>query len=356
MNIERIEVAPLNLIPRVALTVAYGSYPVLEYALLRIHAREGIIGLGEASPDPEVTGETQESSIQTIQELGLLLEGCNPFNVEAILHKLEEVSPQSPAAIAAVDMALYDIIGKSLELPVYKILGGKVRDGMSLYPVVPMDEPQIMAAFSGEFAGMGCKILKLKVGSDPDEDEARLAAISEITGPEVKFRLDVNQGWKDAATAIIAIKKLNRFNIEYIEQPVAADDLDGMAAVTAAAEMPIMADETCHSPSDALDIVNKQAADIINIKLMKCGGIFRGMQIAAIAEAADIPYILGSMGESSIGSAAGMHLAVSRTCITDCELIGPLFLQGDPAVDYDADMTTGWAGVSETPGLGVEIQ
>ena len=356
MYIERIEVTPLNLTPQVALTVAYGSYPVLEYALLKLHTDEGDIGLGEASPDPEVTGETQETVIQALQTLAPLLEGRDPFDVEAILLAADEAVPGYPAALAALDMALYDLMGKALGVPVHKLLGGKVRDGMSLYPVIPMNDPQTMAAMAGQFVGMGYEVLKPKIGSDPDTDEARMAAISEAVGPDVRLRPDVNQGWGDADTAIATIERLRRFNVEWIEQPVAARDLDGLAAVTAAVDVPIMADETCHSPADALAIVRKEAADIINIKLMKCGGIYRGMQVLAIAEAAGLPCIVGSMGESSIGSAAGMHLVVAKTSITACELIGPLFLQGDPATGYDADVTTGWAQVSECPGLGVKLR
>ncbi|MEA3342205.1 MAG: dipeptide epimerase [Chloroflexota bacterium] len=356
MRIERIEVTPLNLTPQVALTVAYGSYPVLEYALLKLYTDAGHVGLGEAAPDPEVTGETQESVIQALRTLAPLLEGRDPFDIEAILRAADEAVPGYPAALAAVDMALYDLMGKALGVPVYKLLGGKVRDGMRLYPVIPMNDPQTMAAMAAQFAGMGYEVLKPKLGSDPETDEARLAAISEAVGPGARLRPDVNQGWGDADTAIGAIERLRRFNIEWVEQPVAARDLAGLAAVKAAVDVPIMADESCHTPADALAIARQEAADIINIKLMKCGGIYRAMQILAIAEAAGLPCIVGSMGESSIGSAAGMHLVAAKAGIVACELIGPLFLQGDPATGYDADVGAGWARVSEKPGLGVKLR
>jgi L-alanine-DL-glutamate epimerase-like enolase superfamily enzyme len=162
MHIERIEVTPLNLTPPVALTVAYGSYPVLEYALLKLHTDEGLVGLGEASPDPEVTCETQESVIQALQTLGPLLEERDPFDIETILRAAGEAMPGYPAALAALDMALYDLMGKALDVPVYKLLGGKVRGGMCLYPIIPMDTPQTMAAEARQFAGMGYEVLKPK--------------------------------------------------------------------------------------------------------------------------------------------------------------------------------------------------
>ncbi|MDY7079145.1 MAG: dipeptide epimerase [Chloroflexota bacterium] len=356
MRIERIQVAPLNLVPQVALTVAYGSYPLLEYALLKLYTDEGHLGLGEAAPDPEVTGETQEGVIQALQTLAPLLEGRDPFDVESILRAAEEAAPGYPAAIAALDMALYDLMGQALGLPAYKLLGGRARDRMYLYPVIPMDDPQTMAAMASQFAGMGYQVLKPKIGSDPDTDEARLAAISAAVGPDVRLRPDVNQGWRDANTAIAAIQRLRRFNLEWVEQPVAAAALDDLAQVRQAVDVPIMADESCHGPADALVIVRKEAADIINIKLMKCGGLYRATQILAIAEAAGLPCILGSMGESSIGSAAGMHLCLARPAIMACELIGPPFLKDDPATGYEIDIQGGWGTVSGHPGLGVQLR
>lgn len=227
---------------------------------------------------------------------------------------------------------------------------------MSLYPVIPMDDPQTMAALAGQFVGLGYGILKLKVGSDPDTDEARIAHVRDAVGPGVKLRLDVNQGWGDAPTAVAAIHRLRRYDLDLVEQPVSAADLDGLAEVRCAVDVPIMVDEGCHSPADALAIVRNDAVDIINIKLMKCGGLYRAMQIVAIAKAAGLPCILGSMGESSIGSAAGMHLCLAQPTIVACELIGPAFIQNDVATGYEFDIQNGWGTVSDRPGLGVKLR
>jgi L-alanine-DL-glutamate epimerase-like enolase superfamily enzyme len=356
MRISNVEFSPLNLIPQVALTVAYGSYPVLEYALLKVHTDAGLVGLGEASPDPEVTGETQAGVLAALDELAPKLEGRDPLELAALLRLAEETVPGYPAVLAALDMALYDLAGKILGVPVYRLLGGRVRMDMPLYPVVPLDTPEAMAALAAGFVQQGFAPLKIKLGTDPQTDEERLSAIVAAIGPDVPLRLDINQGWKDASTAIDAIRRLDRFKIEWVEQPVLAGDIDGLAVVKAAVEVPIMADESCHSPADALEIVRKEAADILNIKLMKCGGIYRATQIWGVAQAAGLPCILGSMGESSIGSAAGMHLVLSRAKIIACELIGPLFLEGDPATGYPIDLATGRATVSDKPGLGVELR
>ena len=369
MRITSVDVTPLNLIPQVALTVAYGSYPVFEYAMLVIHTDDGAVGLGEASPDPVVTGETQAGVISALGAMGRVLIGRDPLELTVLLSEAEAAAASAsaevgfPAALAAVDMALYDLAGKALGVPVSTLLGGSVRDGMQLYPVVPMDTPEAMAALAQGFSAMGSAVLKLKIGSrDLDLDVARVAAVVRAVGGDTRLRLDVNQGWGDAATAIEAIGRLSDFNVEYVEQPVAADDLAGMAQVVAAVDVPIMADESCHTAADALAIVRAGAADLLNIKLMKCGGIRRALDILAVAEAAStlegagVGCILGSMVESSIGSAAGMHLAVARAGIASCELIGPLFVTGDPATGYVVDPATGWAEAPAGPGLGVRLR
>lgn len=356
MRIIAIKVEPLDLHLQTALTVAYGSYPELNYALLQVFTDDGFVGLGEASPDPEVTGETQSSVIAALQQVAVSLVGCDPFDIEAIIQLCLAEIPAQPAAVAAIDMALYDLMGQSLKIPVHHLLGGKPRPGMVLYPVIPLDEPQAMAALSRNFVAMGLDVLKVKLGSNPATDLLRLREIRDSVGSSVKLRLDINQGWHDSATAIETIHALGGFNIEWIEQPVAAADLAGLAAVTAAVDIPIMADESCHTPADVLKIACLGAANLINIKLMKCGGIYQAAKMLAVAEAAGLSCILGSMGESSIGSAAGLHFAVAKSAILACELIGPLFITNDPAGGYLVDPVTFQARPSDQPGLGVHLK
>lgn len=356
MRINSIEIEPLDLELQAPLTVAYGSYPVLNYALLKIITDEGLVGLGEASPDPEVTGETQASVMAALHKAAAFLVGSDPFDIEPVLTLCQEKIPTYPAAVAAIDMALYDLVGQALHIPVYQLLGGKAQPGIALYPVIPMDEPQAMAGMSRMFVDMGLDTLKIKLGSHPDIDLLRLKEIRNSVGSSVKLRLDINQGWKDAGTAIQAIRALRGYTVEWVEQPVAASDLAGLAEVTAAVDIPIMADESCHTPADVLKIACQQAADMINIKLMKCGGLNQAAKMLAVAESAELPCILGSMGESSIGSAAGLHLVTARKGIIACELIGPLFINNDPAAGYQVDMATFQAVPSEKPGLGVQLK
>lgn len=356
MRIASIEIQPLDLTLETALTVAYGSYPVLNYALLKIVTDEGLIGLGEASPDPEVTGETQETVLDALHQAVPLLMAADPLQVEPLLRQCRAAIPAFPAALAAIDMALYDLLGQALGVPVYQLLGGLARPAIGLYPVIPLDEPPVMAAMSAKFVGMGARILKVKLGSSPDLDLLRLQEIRAAVGDSVQLRLDINQGWRDAETALAAIRRLDGFTIEWIEQPTRAADLDGLAAVARATEIPIMADESCHTAADALKIACLGAADMLNIKLMKCGGLSEARQLLAVAEAAGLPCILGSMGESSIGSAAGLHFVAAQPSIVACEVIGPLFITNDPASGYQIEMSTFQAQVSTAPGLGVTLK
>jgi len=356
MKITSLHVQPLDLELQTALTVAYGSYPVLEYALLKIETDTGLVGLGEASPDPEVTGETQKSVMDALHETESFLPGTDPFDIETAVRQCSLAFPHAPAAAAAVDMALYDLMGKALGVPVFQLLGGRSRSEVSLYPVIPMESAESMAEMSAMFTSMGASILKVKLGSSPEEDLARLEAIHHAVGDGVQLRLDINQGWQDAKTAIEVIGEAGRFNIEWVEQPVAAGDLEGMAAVTDAVSVPIMADESCHTAKDVFRIAAKKAADLINIKLMKCGGIRQAGKMLAAAEAAGLPCILGSMGESSIGSAAGLHFMTANPGILACELLGPLFIRNDPAEGFPADKETLHAAASDRPGLGVTLR
>ncbi len=353
MRLERLEVEKFSLKPPIPFTVAYASFPTLDYVLLKVYADNGLLGLGEAAPDPEVTGETQDSALQCLQRAAPGLAGRDPFALEAILHGFEEEFYGQPSAMAALDMALYDLQGKALGVPVHALLGGMVWPYMDIYPVVPLLPPQEMADLAALFVRQGFRTLKLKVGTNPDEDAARVQAVRQAVGPGVGLRVDVNQGWHTAQVAIAAIRRLVRFQVEWIEQPVDAEDLDALAEVTQAVKVPIMVDEGCLTPQDALAVAYKEAANLINIKLMKCGGLYRALQICAIAEAAGIPCIVGSMGESSIASAAGLHLFAARKGIIAGEVIGPLFLEGDIATGFETEGNR--ALVPTRPGLGVQL-
>ncbi len=174
--------------------------------------------------------------------------------------------------------------------------------------------------------------------------------------PGARLLLDVNQGWKDAPTAMAALERLRAYPVRWVEQPTTAGDMPALAEVKRHSPFPIMVDEGCLSPEDALAVVSNKAADIINIKLMKSGGLLRATKIYAIAEAAGIPTIVGSMLESSLGSAAGMQLVAAKPGIIACEAIGPAFLKHDIADGFTVDFERRVIPVPEGPGMGVRMR
>ena len=354
MKIASVTVAPMNLIPVIPLTISYGSFDVLEYVLVTITGEDGSVGYGEGAADTEVTGETQDSIITGLTPLIDELTGRDPMDIEAIMGLLTEHLPSSPTAWAAVDMALYDLMGKGLGLPVYKLLGGAVRREISFYPTIPMDTPEVMAGYADGMYKGGFRKAKIKLGTTVDEDVERVRKIMEAA-PDMVLAPDINQGWVDADTAMKALERLKDAPLSWVEQPVKADDLDSLIEVTRHSPFPVMVDEGCHGPEDAIVIAARKAADIINIKLMKAGGLYRGTKLAAVAEAAGLPVSVGSMFESSLGSAAGMHLTAAKTGVIACESIGPPFLKNDIGTGLDIDFEKMIIRVPEGPGLGIEV-
>ncbi len=354
MKIKEIQILDLDLVPVVPLVVSYGTFAFLEYVLIKIEADDGTIGYGEGAPDFEVTGETRASVKTALNTLSGELVGKDPFDIEAIMVAALKRAPASPTAWAALDMALFDLMGKAVGLPAYQLLGGRSRGSIAFYPVIPLDEPAVMAGYADGFYRGGFREMKIKLGTTPEEDAERVRLICDAA-PKARLSLDINQGWKDAPTAIGALEMIKGRPIKWVEQPTAAANLPALAEVRRHSSFPIMVDEGCLSPEDAIEVIKLGAADIINIKLMKSGGLLRAAKIYAIAEAAHLPTVVGSMLESSLGSAAGMHLAAAKPGIIACEVIGPAFLKKDIATGFTVDFERKVIPVPEGPGMGVRM-
>jgi L-Ala-D/L-Glu epimerase len=354
MKIASVRIDDLDLVPVVPLVVSYGTFETLDYVLLAITADDGTVGYGEGAVDFDVTGETRQDVKAALSNLSGDLVGRDPFDIEAIMDHAAKTAPESPTAWAALDMALFDLMGKSLGVPAYRLLGGMSRRSIGFYPVIPLDDPQVMAGYADGFFRGGFREIKVKIGTNPDEDVDRVRLIS-AAAPGTRLILDVNQGWKDVSTAVAALERLRAYPVRWVEQPTAADDLAALAEVRKHSPFPIMVDEGCLSPEDALAVVRLAAADIINIKLMKSGGLLRATKIYAIAEAAGLPTIVGSMLESSLGSAAGMQLVAAKPGIIACEAIGPAFLKHDIADGFTVDFERRIIPVPEGPGMGVRM-
>lgn len=320
--------------------------------LVEIETDEGLTGYGEGSPGPLITGENLEGTVETIHVLKEKLLGLDPRDLEAVYTVMNQTVAYAGTAKAAIDIACHDILGKSSGLPLYKVLGG-LRGEIETDMTVGLDEPEVMAERAKEYANAGFCVIKTKVGTGMSSDLARVKAIRKAVGDEVKIRLDANQGWK-AKEAVEIINRLNEYDIELVEQPVPRFDFEGLKYVTNHSRVPIMADESCWDAKDALRLVSERAVDFINIKLMKCGGLYEAKKIVSIAEAAGVECMLGCMAEESgiaINGAAALGAALKN--ITRADLDASFSLTELPFEGGFTVKDTRHLILSENPGLGL---
>ncbi|MGG3044789.1 dipeptide epimerase [Bacillus anthracis] len=295
-----------------------------------IHTDEGIVGNGAAAATPVITGDFANGIEEAI--LGPMrssLIGQDIIQFQQLLQHIQMSCIGNPSAKAGVDIALYDVYCQYRNVPLYALLGGKKEIHTDI--TVSVDEPFIMAKEAKQHVEKGFQTLKIKVGKSAHLDLERIEAIRNSVPKNTTLRLDANQGWnpKEAVSIIKEMENRN-LNIEFIEQPVHAKDWDGLKYVKDHVQTPIMADESIFSASDALKIVQGRYADLINIKLMKCGGIREAWRIADIAEAAGVKCMVGSMMESSLSVSAVAHLAAAHPNIHYFDLDAPLWLMEEP--------------------------
>ncbi|MFC0561334.1 mandelate racemase/muconate lactonizing enzyme family protein [Halalkalibacter alkalisediminis] len=353
MEITAVHIYGIHLPLREPFIVSYATYTSMPSIIVKMETDAGLIGYGEAVADEHVTGETWASTYQVLKHtLVPAILGENPFHLEKIHDIMNQTIHGAPAAKAAIDIACYDLIGKALKQPVYQLLGGKFHEEFPVAHVVSILEPEEMAEQAKQAVDQGYKILKLKVGTDKRKDIERIRAVREKVGNEIVIRVDANQGWKTSADTLSVLHKVEDLQMDWIEQPVLADDLDALLEVKQKSMVPVMADEALHNQREMREIIAKRAADKVNIKLMKCGGIYPAMKLVHQAEMAGITCQVGSMVESSIASAAGFHLSFSKKNITSVELTGPLKFTKDVG-DLSFDLP--FIRLNDLPGLGVEV-
>jgi len=264
---------------------------------------------------------------------------------------MDQIVTGNPSAKAAIDIALHDIMGKTAKTPLCKLLGG-FRDTVLTDLTLGIKKPEEMAEDAVRAVRRGFKALKVKVGVDPEEDFERVRNIREAVGPDIAIRIDANQGWT-VTQAIRVLNRLERFDIEFAEQPLAANEIKGLAEIRRRSSIPVMADESVQSPEDALNLIRQDAVDLINIKLMKSGGIHKARKIAAVAEAAKVPCMIGCMGESTVGITAGVQLAAAIRNIQYADLDSDILIKDKLVLEGGAKLEGSKRMPPEKPGLGV---
>jgi L-alanine-DL-glutamate epimerase-like enolase superfamily enzyme len=356
MKIKTIEFRKLRIKLSGVFKVAFGEITYSDNVLVKITTDDGVTGYGEAAPLVFVTGETAQSVIAVLEILRPLLIGLNPLAIDQIHAIINGALHGNTSARCAVDLALYDIRGKALNKPVYQVLGG--GDGVVMNDfTIGIAEPEEMARNAKYYTEeKGFSILKIKAGIDPKEDVRAISLIREKIGYDVRLRVDANQGYS-VSGAIGVLEPFRELGVEAIEQCLPDWDFEGAAYVRAKARgIQLMLDESIHSPQDAARACKLGAADVLNIKLMKCGGLYPAERINAVAEASGVTCMVGCMIETRLSITAGLSFAAARSNVTDADC--------DSFMYYD-DAQTGVTGgftsegsvfrLSEAPGFGVEV-
>ncbi|HOO55990.1 MAG TPA: dipeptide epimerase [bacterium] len=333
-------------------TEAKQDYETVENILVSVNTDLGIVGWGCAAPDEIVTGETIENTYQLIREKiapGLI--ECPATHLNKYFQMIEQLSPGAPAARAAIDIAIYDFWSKHLNCSVSDLIG-TYRSSIPTSITIGIEDVQTTLDRAKEVVEEGFRIIKLKCGRDPEEDIERVKAIKKELGEQITIRIDANQGY-DLKQAKKVIKSL-KDDIEFIEQPVDAKDIDSLAKLAAESTLPVMADEAVLNTNDAIEVFNR-GIPLINVKLMKSGGLTEARRICDLAYSLGKKVMIGCMDETHISMAAAAHLALSHPAVEYADLDGHLELD-QHIVGNGIIIEKGNVYVTKNPGLGVEVR
>ncbi|GAA1735567.1 dipeptide epimerase [Brachybacterium phenoliresistens] len=325
----------------------------VDYVVAEVELDGGAVGQGSAADAVAVTGQSAASITAALDGPGRRALTGASGTIAELSARISAALPQATSAAAALEVALHDAWARGHDAPLAALLGGSIAGAMENDMTISLEDPPAMAARARQARAAGTRILKVKLGRDIDEDRRRLHAVLEAA-PDVRLRLDANQGWSPAeAIRIIGGLEAEDLPLDLVEQPVPAADVAGLAQVRAAVGVPIMADEAVWSREDALRLIDAGAADLLNIKLAKSGGIRPALAIADAAAEAGLTCMVGAMMEPRISITAAAHLAFSHRAITLIDLDPPAwFASPAPAGGYTED--GGMLRLLGGPGLGLD--
>jgi L-alanine-DL-glutamate epimerase-like enolase superfamily enzyme len=353
VKITHVEIWPVAMKLAEPYTVAYETFSTATNVMVRLDTDRGVFGHGCAAPDPEVTGETPESAEQALARAADQLLGRDPTRWARVLEHLKHTAVvDEPAALAAVDMALFDIIGKATGMPVWRLLGGfrdRIRTSVTI-GILPERET-VERARSWVAQGFSC--LKIKGGRDVELDIARVRQVREAVGPQVELRFDANQGYA-VEGSLRFVNETRAAKVTVLEQPTPKRQPDLLGRVTRRAPVAVMADESLLTLRDAFRLARRDLVDMVNVKLMKVGGISEAIQINAVARSAGLEVMVGCMDESALGIAAGLAFCLARPNVELADLDGHIGLEGDPFAG-SVTLRQGTLFASHAPGLGVTL-
>lgn len=353
MKITRMEAWPVTMDLAEPYTIAYETVGATTNVFLRLETSSGVLAYGCAAPDREVTGETHEQVLDACSQVIIpALKGSDPLRPIMLMERIRGPLKGQPSALAMVDMALFDLLGKVAGLPLFRLLGGyrdRIRTSVTI-GVMPVTETVAKAL---EFVKQGFKALKIKGGVDVDHDIERLVKTREAVGEKIELRFDANQGYSEI-DVVRFVDGVGAIRLELIEQPSSREKDQLLGRITQRVALPIMADESLMNLKDAFRLARKELVDMVNIKLMKVGGIDEALKINAVSQAANLDVMIGCMDESALGIAAGLHFALARPNVRYADLDGHLDLRADPA-DGAVRLRDGVLYPTGAPGMGFNL-
>jgi len=329
-----------------------------EHVIVKIYSDDGLVGLGESQPIR--TGMRMERSARAIVELinrvAPLLVGVDPFEIRPLFRKMDKVVSGCAWAKAGLDIALFDLMGKASKKPISALLGGSFRQNLPVeFPLTERrGDPQKIGEEASRATRLGYTFLELKAGTDPVSDVERVRAVREAIGNNPRLKVDINEGYKNASVAITTIKKMERFDVDFVEQPLAGSDIRGMAKVAEAVDVKIVADETAATlPALVENIIRRKSADAVHIKVCK-GGIVDTMRMITVAEAAGIIPIVGAAYSFGVGIAAVHQVAATIAELQRPDHYGRPFYVDD-ILSSPIKEENGYVTISQKPGLGIDL-
>jgi muconate cycloisomerase len=346
--------------------------PIGGYVLVRMTGDNDVVGWGEAPALKDWGGDygryfgespgTTKFVIETY--LAPAVAGCEVGNFADLHQRMDAIVKGYPYAKAAVDLAAYDLAGRTLGVPVYALLGGKARDRVPVTHSIGLLAIDEAVAECRKVADEGIRTIKIKVGIDPDRDVEIVRRVRDAVGPKVDICVDANQGYATPRDAVRTIRAMEAFRLKYAEQPV--EGIDRMAEVTRALATPVMADESAWMPHDVVEIVERRAADIVSIYTTKPGGLYCAMEVAAVARAARLLCNVNGSVETGVGNLANIHLAAAAIPVT-LSCVVPVSTpaeaqKGIAGIYYKDDLiqeafrfVDGAVVVPDRPGMGIDV-
>lgn len=354
--IQTIEIYKLHIPLKEPFVISLGPINEVQNIIVVIHTSVGLTGWGECSPYMTINGESIDTCFIVGQYFAKALKGQNALDLEECSRIMDGIIYANTSIKSAFDLALHDIAAQAAGLPLYRFLGGQKNKVIHTDMTVSIGTPEKMKEDAIRFKTQGFPAIKVKVGQSKEKDVARIKAIREGIGDDIRLRIDANQGWPTASEAIDILNALAPYNIEHCEEPIPRWQFMELSKVSEASPIPIMADESCGDDHDAERLIKLNACKMLNIKLGKSSGILRAKKIVQLASGAGLHLQIGGFMESRLGMTAAAHFALLHDAIVHYDLDTPLMFAKDPV---EGGMVYGKQGVVEVPevaGLGARVK